>query len=171
MAQMGTRFVMVCLVATLSGGCAAMKRCAYAGYDRDSWQHPERVIEVLDIELGDRVADLGAGGGYFTFRLADAVGPAGRVYAVDVDPDMVKYLGDRAVKDEYPQVIATLASTDDPNLPERGVDLVFSSNTYHHIGNRVAYFSRLRRSLRPGGRVAIVEYGEGSFPPGHDTES
>ena len=170
MSPMGTRCIVLCLAALLVGGCSALKRCAYEGIGRD-WQDPERVIAVLDIDLGDRVADLGAGGGYFTFRLADAVGPAGRVYAIDVDPDMVKYLGDRAVEDDYPQVIATLASSEDPNLPEPGVDLLFTSNTYHHIADRTEYFKRLRRHLRPGARVAIIEYRDSPFPPGHDTDS
>jgi arsenite methyltransferase len=169
--RMGTRCVMLCLTLLLVGGCSALKRCAYEGIGRDDWQSPDQVIELLDIELGDRVADLGAGGGYFTFRLADAVGPAGRVYAVDVDPDMVEYLGDRSVEDDYPQVVATLASDDDPNLPESGVDLVFTSNTYHHIDDRIGYFQRLRPFLRPGARVAIIEYRDSSFPAGHDTES
>ena len=69
----------------ITTGCAGLKRCAYEGFDRDDWQAPERVVEVLGIEPGDRIADVGAGGGYFTFRLADAVGAQGLVYAVDVD--------------------------------------------------------------------------------------
>ena len=74
------------LIATLAGGCTGFKRWAYGeGPSRDAWQFPDRVIQSLDIEPGDRVADLGAGDGYFTFRLAEAVGPSGIVYAVDID--------------------------------------------------------------------------------------
>jgi len=107
---------------------------------------------------GARVADLGAGGGYFTFRLAHAVGPTGLVFAVDIDPDMVDFLAKQAAEQGLANVRPVLAAGDDPRLPEH-VDLVFTSNTYHHLENRVAYFSALReRALAPGGRVAIVEY-------------
>ena len=73
----------------LATGCGALKRCAYSSPGRDGWQQPERVVTELEIRGGERVADLGAGGGYFTFRLADAVGPEGTVYAVDVDEETV----------------------------------------------------------------------------------
>jgi predicted methyltransferase len=142
----------------LVSGCGALKRCAYEGYRRDAWQQPERVVADLALAPGARVADLGAGGGYFTFRLAHAVGPTGLVYAVDVDPDMVSFLAEQAAEQELANVRPVLAAGDDPRLPER-VDLVFTSNTYHHLENRPAYFGALReRALAAGGRVAIVEY-------------
>jgi predicted methyltransferase len=145
-------------VALLVSGCGALKRCAYEGFARDAWQQPERVVADLALAPGARVADLGAGGGYFTFRLAHAVGPTGLVYAVDVDPDMVDFLAEAAEKEGLGNVRPVLAAADDPRVPER-VDLVFTSNTYHHLENRVAYFSALReRALAPGGRVTIVEY-------------
>ena len=78
------------LLVLLAGGCNKLKRSAYDGFGRDGWQQPDRVIEALALEPGARVADLGAGGGYFTFRLADATGPDGLVYAVDVDPGMLE---------------------------------------------------------------------------------
>ena len=142
----------------LGAGCGALKRCAYEGFGRDRWQQPERVVADLTLAPGTRVADLGAGGGYFTFRLARAVGPTGLVYAVDVDPDMVAFLGEQAETQKLDNVRAVLASADDPRLPER-VDLVFTSNTYHHLEHRAAYFAALReRGLAAEGRVAIVEY-------------
>jgi predicted methyltransferase len=145
-------------VALLMSGCGALKRCAYEGFARDAWQQPERVVADLALVPGARVADLGAGGGYFTFRLAHAVGPTGLVFAVDVDPDMVDFLAQQAAEQGFTNVRPVLAAGDDPRLPER-VDLVFTSNTYHHLENRAAYFSALReRALAPGGRVAIVEY-------------
>ena len=146
------------LVASLSG-CAAWKRIAYDGFfGRDGWQQPERVVEVLEIRPGARVADLGAGGGYFTFRLADAVGPDGRVYAVDVDRDMTDYLGERAREEGLDNVVVVLAQYDDPLLPEAGVDLIFTVNTYHHFKDRSAYFARAARALAPGGRVAVIDF-------------
>ena len=145
-------------LALLLSGCGALKRCAYEGFERDRWQQPERVVADLALAPGARVADLGAGGGYFTFRLARAVGPAGLVYAVDVDASMVDFLTEEAAEQKLDNVRPVLAGSDDPRLPER-VDLVFTSNTYHHLESRAAYFSALReRSLAAGGRVAIVEY-------------
>jgi SAM-dependent methyltransferase len=141
----------------LASGCGWLKRLAYEGFFRDRWQRPETVMRLLDLRPGSRVADLGAGGGYFTFRLAEAVAPGGIVYAVDVDPDMVDYVRARATSEGYRQVVPVLAATDDPRLPE-AVDLVFTCNTYHHLPDPPAYFARLRQRLRPGGRVAVVEY-------------
>jgi len=150
--------LLVAAIALLLSSCGALKRCAYEGFLRDRWQQPERVVADLALAPGARVADLGAGGGYFTFRLAQAVGPAGLVYAVDIDPDMVDFLAEQAAEQELANVRPVLAAVDDARLPER-VDLVFTSNTYHHLENRTAYFGALRdRALASGGRVAIVEY-------------
>jgi arsenite methyltransferase len=151
------------------GGCTAFKRLAYDGFDRDAWQQPDRVVAVLRLHPGDRVADLGAGGGYFTFRLARAVGPTGRVYAVDVDDGLLAYLRERAEKDQLPQIETVRASEDDSNLPPASIDLIFVCDTFHHLPDPPAYFARLRDRLRPDGRVAIVELSHGSFPPGHET--
>jgi ubiquinone/menaquinone biosynthesis C-methylase UbiE len=144
----------------LAGGCTWAKRVAYEGFGRDRWQRPEEVVAALGIAPGERVADLGAGGGYFTFRLADAVGPGGRVYAVDVDPGMVDYLRKRAAREDRPEVVAVRADPDDTRLPEP-VDLVFTCNTYHHLEDREAYFRRLRERIRPGGRLAVIDFAEG----------
>jgi ubiquinone/menaquinone biosynthesis C-methylase UbiE len=155
--------VLVVLLVVTAVGCAGLKRFAYSGFGRDRWQHPEQVIGSLGIQTGDRVADLGSGGGYFTFRLADAVGPDGKVYAVDVDPGMIRHLEERASKEGYSNVEVVLAQYDDPLLPEPGVDLIFTCNTYHHLEDRIAYFDRARQYLRPGGRVAIVEHRPGGW--------
>jgi arsenite methyltransferase len=140
-----------------AGGCGAIKRFGYEGIGRDEWQKPDEVLALLDVAAGDRVADLGAGGGYFTFRLADAVGPKGRVYAVDVDDDMLALLRQRVADEGRSNVVVVRAKPDDPELPDGEIDLVFTCNTYHHLRNRVAYFTRLQADLAPGGRVAIVE--------------
>ncbi|MGH9794994.1 MAG: class I SAM-dependent methyltransferase [Candidatus Acidiferrales bacterium] len=137
---------------------ATLKRLAYGeGASRDEWQQPHRVLEALALRPGDRVADIGAGGGYFSFRFARAVGPEGRIYAVDVDRDMTTHMEKEAAARGLRNVSAILAAPDDPKIPEP-VDLVFVSNTYHHITNRTEYFRRLRRQLRPDGRLAIIEY-------------
>lgn len=150
-------------VALLVGGCTTLKRLAYEGFGRDDWQQPDRVVADLALPTGARVADLGSGGGYFTFRLAEAVGPSGRVYAVDVDEGMNDYVTQEATERGLTNVVAVLAGADDARLPEP-VDLVFTSNVYHHLTERVAYFRRLReRHLAPDGRLAIVEFRPEAF--------
>jgi len=147
------------LAVALATGCTDLKRLAYEGFGRrDRWQHPQQVIAALEIAPGAHVADVGAGGGYFTFRLADAVGPEGKVYAVDVDPGMVDHLERRARKEGRRNVETILATPDDTRLPENAVDLVFICNTFHHLTNRSVYFAQLLPRLRAGGRVVIIDY-------------
>jgi cyclopropane fatty-acyl-phospholipid synthase-like methyltransferase len=123
---------------------------------RDAWQQPDRVIEALGLKRGQTVADVGAGTGYFTIRLAKSEA-APKVYAVDIEPSMVSYVKERAAQDKLSNVVAVQAAADTPNLPET-VDLVLIVDTFHHIGGREAYFRRLAKSLKPGGRVAIVDF-------------
>jgi ubiquinone/menaquinone biosynthesis C-methylase UbiE len=145
-------------LALLLAGCTTLKQCAYGGFNRDTWQQPEKVIQSLQLRPGAAVADLGSGGGYFTFRLAKAVGPAGKVYAVDIDQDINAALNERAKNEQAENIEVILAQPHDPQLPAAGVDLIFTSNTYHHIEDRVRYFNNLRKYLRPGGRVAIIDF-------------
>ena len=146
------------LVTALLAGCTTVKRFMYEGGGRDAWQQPDRVVRALALAPGARVADLGAGGGYFTFRLADAVGPTGRVYAVDVDEGLLAYVAKEATARGHRNVETVRAATGDPLLPEDGVDLIFTCDTYHHLAERSAYFRRAARYLRPGGRVAVVDF-------------
>lgn len=156
-----TRTLLVLLM-VICTGCSALKRCAYEGFNRDEWQKPDQVIEALHLTPGDLVADLGSGSGYFTFRLADAVGPNGKVYAVDVDADMNAYVEEQASIRGYPNIEVITARPHDPGLPDRGVDLVLTCNTYHHLDNRPVYFEKLQQALKPDGRVAIIDFnGEG----------
>ncbi len=144
-------------------GCATLKQCAYEGFKRNSWQQPEKVVAALALREGDHVADLGSGSGYFAFRLAKAVGPTGKVYAVDIDPEMNDLVAQRVMAEAMKNLEVILAKDDDPLLPASGVDLIFTANTYHHIGNRVNYFAKLRRYLRPGGRVAVLDFDRRSW--------
>jgi arsenite methyltransferase len=146
------------LAAGLLGGCTSLKRLAYEGFARDGWQQPERVIAALGVRPGDRVADLGAGSGYFTLRLARGVGPTGRVYAVDVDEAMNDYLRQRVAQAGLSNVDVILGRFEDPLLPDGEVDLVLVVDTYHHLEDRSAYFRNLRRDLSPGGRVAVIDF-------------
>ncbi len=123
---------------------------------RDAWQMPSRVIDTLDLKKGQIVADIGAGTGYFSVRLAKSAA-APKVYAADIEPSMVTYLRERAAREGLHNVIAVQAAAGRANLPEP-VDLVLIVDTYHHIGNREAYFRTLARSLKPGGRVAIIDF-------------
>jgi SAM-dependent methyltransferase len=123
---------------------------------RDAWQKPQQVIEALRLAPDAAVADVGAGTGYFTVRLAQAL-PRGRVYAVDLEPDMVRHLGERARQMKLDNVVAVQAAADDPRLPAR-VDCVLVVDTYHHIDGREAYFRRLAAALKDGGTVAIVDF-------------
>ena len=134
---------------------------------RDAWQQPERVIEVLRLHEGMSVADIGAGTGYFSVRLARHPS-APRVYAADIEPSMVDYLTARAAREQLPGIVPVHASADSSNLPAP-VDLVLVVNTYHHIPNRVEYFSRLQRSLTASARVAIIDFRKESpeGPPVH----
>lgn len=149
------------LVLPFEYGCGSLKRFGYEGFGRERWQHPDDVVLALGITPGETVADVGAGGGFFTFRLARAVGPKGKVYAVDVDPTMVDYLTARAEREGLHNIEVVLASADDPQLPAT-VDLIFSCNTYHHLAQRPAYFARAKQYLRPAGRVAIIDHAQDS---------
>ncbi|HZR70268.1 MAG TPA: class I SAM-dependent methyltransferase [Burkholderiales bacterium] len=127
---------------------------------RDAWQKPHEVIRALAPAPDARIADIGSGTGYFSVRLAHAV-PKGRVYGVDTEPDMVKYLADRARREHLVNVVAVAGRPDDAALPEK-VDLVLMVDVYHHIADREDYFGRLRGSLKPGARVAIIDFSETS---------
>ena len=124
------------------------------------------MIESLAIKRGGRIADLGAGGGYFTFPLAKAVGPDGVVYAVDVDRDMTQLLQKEAREKDVRNVEVILARPEDPLLPANGVDLIFTVNTYHHISDRVHYFARAKKFLRPNGRIAIIDFNRRAWTEG-----
>ena len=133
---------------------------------RDEWQKPEETIRALAIRPGMVVADLGAGTGYFSKHLSRAVGDEGTVFAVDVEPNLVVHLRDRADREKTRNVIPVLASMNDPRLPARSVDLVLVLDTFHHLDHRREYLERLRTRLRDGGRIAIIDWKEGELPEG-----
>ena len=124
--------------------------------ERDAWQKPHQVIEALGLRPDAVIADIGAGTGYFAVRFANMV-PAGKVYAVDVEPDMVRYLAERAKKEKRANLVAVKGAAGDPRLPEKA-DLVVLVDVYHHIEQRERYFRALAASLKPGGRVAVIDF-------------
>ncbi len=123
---------------------------------RDAWQKPHEVIEALNLEPDAVIADIGSGTGYFAVRLANMV-PKGRVYGVDVEPDMVKYLAERATREKRGNVSAVTGTPSDPRLPEKA-DVILLVDVYHHIEDRERYFRNLGTSLKPGGRIAIIDF-------------
>lgn len=124
--------------------------------ERDQWQKPHEVIGALKLPPDAAVADIGSGTGYFAVRFAHML-PQGRVYGVDVEPDMVKYLAERAKKENLANLTAVAGAPDDARIPAP-VDLVILVDVYHHIDQRADYFRKLRASLKPGGRVAIIDF-------------
>ena len=122
--------------------------------ERTAWQQPDAVIASLELGATSKIADLGAGTGYFAVRFAAVVGT---VYAVDIEPSMVEWLAQRAKNDGHKNLVAVHGGADDPRLPE-AVDLVFMCNVFHHLADPAAYFQKVRASLRPDGRVVIVDF-------------
>jgi arsenite methyltransferase len=122
---------------------------------------PDEVIRALRLREGGTIADIGSGGGYFVFRFAEAVGPSGKVYAIDANPEFLSHI-EKIVAEKGYTNIATVHSEDDSfTLPEGCLDLIFMRNVSHHLKRRTEYFSKLRRLLKRGGRVAIIEYEPG----------
>ena len=124
--------------------------------ERDAWQKPHQVVQALGLAQDAVVADIGAGTGYFAVRFANMV-PKGTVYAVDIEPDMVRYLAERAKKEKRANLIAVKGEPGDPRLPGK-VDLIVLVDVYHHIEDRERYFRSLAASLKPGGRVAVIDF-------------
>jgi len=137
------------------------------GPDRDAWQRPEQIMDHLGIADGSVVADLGAGGGWFTIRLATRVGPNGIVFAQDIQQEMIRAIEKRIEREGLKNVRTVLGTPQDPQLPSR-VDVVLIVEAYHEMDDPTTLLRNVRRSLKPGGRVAIVEFtrkGHGPGPP------
>ncbi len=146
-------------------GCAGWDYQDLTDPSRDMWQKPQGVIEKLSITPGSRVADLGAGTGYFTWHLAKAVGARGTVYAVDINRASLDMIFKEMVARGTPNVRPVHAELHNPKLPEP-VDLVFSCDVYHIMNDRVTYFRSLASSLKSGGRVAILDFHPRGFLSG-----
>lgn len=125
--------------------------------ERDQQERPDLVMESLDLKPGDRVADLGCGTGYFSSRLARAVGPTGVVYGVEIQPEMLKLLASSMAEQKITSVVPVLGAVDDPLLPEP-VDLVLMVDVYHEMSHPAELMAAVCRSLKPRGRVVFVEY-------------
>lgn len=124
--------------------------------ERTAWQKPDELVASLALAPDASVADLGAGTGYFSVRFA-AAAPNGKVYAVDIEPNMVAWLAQRAEKEQLANLEAIQGAAEQPNLPGK-VDVAFMCNVFHHLADAKAYFEAVAGSLEPGGRVVIVDF-------------
>jgi len=138
---------------------------AFEDPDRHLWQKPEEVIKKMNIRLNDVIADIGAGTGYFTRRFAFAA-LTGKAVGLDIEPSMVRYMKEDAKKLGLKNYEARVVKTDDSELGNNTVDIVFLCDTYHHIDNRVEYFSKVASSLKKGGRLVIVDFYKKELPYG-----
>jgi SAM-dependent methyltransferase len=132
--------------------------------ERAAWQRPDEVVAALDLQGTETVVDLGAGGGYFTFRLAKAL-PEGKVIATDIEPEMIRHIHHKVMTEEIKNVQAVLIEPTNPMLPH-GVDLVFICDVLHHVSDRPAWLGKLDGEIGPGTRLVIVEFKAGDLPKG-----
>lgn len=138
------------------------------GPDRDEWQRPEKIMDALGIGEGSVVADLGAGSGWFTIRLAQRVGPNGLVWAEDIQPQMLEAIDRRKGRYGLKNIQTKLGTADDPRLPKNALDAALIVDAYHEMERPVVLLRNLAGSLKPDGRVAIINAkkdGGGPGPP------
>jgi len=124
----------------------------------DPKSKPDQVLETLALQPGQNIADIGAGGGYFSLRFADVVGRGGQVFAVDTNPEFLEFIRKGAMEKGLDNVKTVLAAEGKLILPEKSLDLIFLRNVYHHLPNRVEYFRNLKGFLKPRGKISIIEY-------------
>ena len=134
--------------------------------DRAEWQMPDQVVAALALRPGHVVADLGAGPGYFSLRLARNVGKRGRVFAVDVEPAILAVLRERLAAQKLERITPVLGLPGDPLLPKASCDRVLSVNAYHHYPDRPSALRRMARLLRRGGRLAVIDFHKRESPMG-----
>ena len=124
----------------------------------------DQIIETLSLKTGQIIADIGSGGGYFTYRFAKAVGNKGKVYAVDTNQEFLAYIKKKATEQGLINIITMHTASEHPDLPKHMFDYVFLRNVSHHLPNRIEYFQRLKETLKPDGKIVIIEYdGRGGF--------
>jgi ubiquinone/menaquinone biosynthesis C-methylase UbiE len=126
--------------------------------EREAEEEPARAIEALDIKPGMTVADIGAGSGYYTVRLARKVGADGKVYATDIQVGMLSIIQRRAAMEKLTNIVPVLGAADDPKLPPGSVDLALMVDVYHELAAPQAFVRRLREALRPDGRLVLIEF-------------
>ena len=123
----------------------------------------EEIIKALDLKNETNVLDLGSGGGYFSLKVAKIVAPEGKVYAVDIDKDLLDFVKKEAVKENTSNIVYVLAKESGIPLEDKIVDFIFCRNVYHHLQDRSAYFRRIKRLLTANGKIAIIDYTKGGI--------
>ncbi len=126
--------------------------------ERESEENPSKAIELLNFEKGMTVADIGAGSGYYALRIAEIVGPTGKVYATDIQPEMLSILKKRMRQKNVSNVEAILGTEQDPKLPKKSCDLILMVDVYHELSHPQEMLQRLRESLKDTGRLVLLEY-------------
>ena len=137
---------------------------------RDAYQKPHEVLTALNLKPGEVIADIGAGSGYFTFHIAHHVGANGKVFAVDVSPDMIRHINRRIRDSKAANVVSVLAESDDPLLGERAIDRFFICNVWHHVENPTKYLSMMKKMLKPGGEIVMIDFHKKELPFGPPLE-
>jgi len=137
---------------------------------RDAYQKPHDVVMALDLKEGEVVADIGAGSGYFAWRFTHHVGDKGKVYAVDINPDMIVYMNRRFRDMQLKNIATVLAAPDDPLLMDASIDRFFFCDTWHHIENQTPYLALMKKMLKPGGQVIMIEFHKKETPVGPPVE-
>jgi ubiquinone/menaquinone biosynthesis C-methylase UbiE len=132
---------------------------------RDAYQKPHEVVHALGLKPGEVIADIGAGSGYFTFHLARHVGQNGKVYAVDVSADMIRHINRRIRDAQAGNILTVLAEPDDPLLPE-SVNRFFICDVWHHVEDQPKYLSLMKKLLKPGGEIVIIDFHKAEIPVG-----
>jgi predicted methyltransferase len=140
------------------------------GPDRDLWQLPDQIMDALGIAERSVVADIGAGGGWFTIRLARRVGTSGLVYAEDIQPQMLEATMRRVAREGLENVRRVLGTPDDPRLPPGSCDAALLLDTYHELDNPVAMLRSVAKALKPQGRIGVVDFKRDGLGPGPDLE-
>ena len=124
----------------------------------------DQILETLALKPGQIIADIGSGWGYFTYRFAKAVGERGWVYAVDTNQEFLTFIKKQATEQGLTNIVTLLTASEHPDLPKHTFDYIFLRNVTHHLPNRINYFQRLKETLKPEGKIAIIEYdGRGGF--------
>lgn len=127
---------------------------------REQMMQPDRVIDAIGVGKGDSVADVGAGTGFFSFRLATKVGVEGKVYAVDIEDELLAYIRKKMEKNKVTNIIPVKSSASDPNLPQASCDKILLVNSYAYFSDPVAFMKNIRKALKKGGLVAIIDLDE-----------
>jgi ubiquinone/menaquinone biosynthesis C-methylase UbiE len=163
----------LCLTGVLTGAAQQHPRlfpperlAELEGPDRDAWQRPDQIMDALQIGERSVVADLGAGGGWFTVRLARAVGPNGHVYAEDIQPEMIEVIERRVQREGLKNVTTQFGTADDPKLPAGALDAVLIVDAYHEIEHPVTLLRNVRLALKPTGLVGIINFKRDGSGPG-----